>query len=44
MTRFKSDCSSPVVAAKKAVIAPTKVTAMRAVLLNSRIGEVRTSK
>jgi hypothetical protein len=44
MTRFRSDCSSPVVAAKNAVKAPTKVTAISAVLLYSIIGEERTSK
>ena len=41
---FKSFCTKPQVAAKKAVEAPTRVITNRAVLLYSSIGEDLTSK
>ena len=37
--RFKSFCTNPEVAAKKAVVAPTRVISNRVVGLNSSIGE-----
>jgi hypothetical protein len=37
--RFKSFCTNPEVAAKKAVVAPTRVITNRVVGLNSSIGE-----
>jgi hypothetical protein len=41
ITRFRSFCSRPVVAAKKAVIAPTHVIASSAVPAYSNIGDDR---
>jgi len=44
ITRFRSFCSRPVVAAKKAVIAPTQVIASSAIGAYSRIGEDRSRR
>ena len=44
MTRFKSFCTIPVVAANRQVIAPTTVTTIPAVGANSNNGEQRVSK
>jgi hypothetical protein len=41
---FKSFCTKPQVAAKKAVVAPTKVIINKAVGLNSSIGEDLSNK
>ena len=41
---FKSFCTKPLVAAKKAVVAPTKVITNKAVGLYSKIGELLNSK
>ena len=44
ITRFRSFCSRPVVAAKNAVTAPTHVIASRAVGANSSRGEDRSTR
>jgi hypothetical protein len=44
MTRLMSFCSKPVVAAKKAVNAPTQVITTRVVGANSSKGEDRNNK
>ena len=44
MILFKSFCTNPHVAAKKAVDAPTKVITNKAVELYSKIGELLTNK
>ena len=44
MILFKSFCTKPHVAAKKAVVAPTNVITNNAVELYSNIGELLTNK